>query len=652
MKPYLLVERQVPEFVRAEYPAFVEFLTAYYKWLEEEASVGKLDHVVDVDQTVDGFLQYFRKQIDFYNIAPEQKGNLYLRNVKQLYAAKGSEAGYEFLLKILFNKSSSVIHPWDYVFKPSAGKWKQDVTVIVSAVTGTLASLGGNPVILIDEQGNRYNSFVRNVIRRKDGNVELVVGRIPHTSPLKTVSSTDGLITGNVLTTTTTAKIEKSGQGFRVGQVYRINSYGGSGTLLKIKATDIAGSITAVEIITFGTGYVTDFNITITPIGFIDLGTVGPRITLGGLTYATGDNTSTQNESGSIVKHDYTTGTYANDPTYVGEILGEIRSQEATVYTSTNYASIKFTVGSLCVYPGFYETSESIVGDLMYLQDSFYYQSFSYVTVIDEALSNYSAILREVLHPAGAKHFGNYAISNQFNLSLVVDPSLNLIDKKDAIRDFVDTVEQIVFAFTKVVADNATTTDLFDRTASYNRTFTDTLQGVTENFNRTVSYIRRPTDTVTASESFARVGTFARTLTDTAATSVSLSRIADFERILSDTAQVSEVLSIAGTYYTTLSTTATTIDGGPQFTISPATLLDTVTIGESIQLIPAIPATDSFSAVATLKSFDLNKYPSDPVQTGLGADSGLYMEPYYVEVSNPAPYWQAGYLENERAITN
>lgn len=571
MKPYLLVERQVPEFVRAEYPAFLEFLTAYYKWLEEEASVGKLENVVNVDQTVDGFLQYFRKQIDLYGITPEQTGTLYLRNIKQLYAAKGSEAGYEFLLKILYNKTSSVIHPWDYVFKPSAGKWKQDVTVIVSALKGTLASLGGNPVVLTDSQGNVYNSFAKNVIRRKDGNVELVVGRIPHTSTLKSVASTDGSITGTVLNTTVSAKVERAGEGFRVGQVFRIASYGGSGTLLKVKAVNSTGGITAVEIITFGTGYVADFNILISPTGFVDLGTVGPKITLGGLTYANDNTANAQNESGSIVKHDYTLGTYVVDPSYVGETLGEIRSQEATVYTANNYASIKFTVGSQCVYPGFYESSESIIGDLTYIQDSFYYQAFSYVTVIDEALDSYSAILRDVLHPAGTKHFGNYAILNQFDLSLVVDPSLNLINKKDAIRDFVTTVEQIVFAFTKILADTATATETFNRVATFVRTYTDSTSGVTHNV--------------------------------------------------------------------------------PAFDMT-TTRQDSVTMTELISLIPGFVSTDSFVVADALAAFVTNKYPSDPVQTGFGDNSGLYMEPYYVEVSNPAPYWQAGYLENERTFTN
>ena len=39
----LLVNRQVPEFVRDEYPKFVQFLEAYYECLEEQQGTEKND---------------------------------------------------------------------------------------------------------------------------------------------------------------------------------------------------------------------------------------------------------------------------------------------------------------------------------------------------------------------------------------------------------------------------------------------------------------------------------------------------------------------------------------------------------------------------------------------------------------------------------
>ena len=41
LKTSILVNRQVPEFVRDEYPTFVAFLEAYYQFLEGTANTGK-----------------------------------------------------------------------------------------------------------------------------------------------------------------------------------------------------------------------------------------------------------------------------------------------------------------------------------------------------------------------------------------------------------------------------------------------------------------------------------------------------------------------------------------------------------------------------------------------------------------------------------
>ena len=63
-KTSLLVEGQVPEFVREEYPLFVTFLEAYYEFLENKQGTNKNDlltqaknlkTVFDVDQSIDDF---------------------------------------------------------------------------------------------------------------------------------------------------------------------------------------------------------------------------------------------------------------------------------------------------------------------------------------------------------------------------------------------------------------------------------------------------------------------------------------------------------------------------------------------------------------------------------------------------------------------
>ena len=63
-KTSLLVNRQVPEFIREEYPLFIAFLEAYYEYLETQQGTQKNDltkkakdlrNLPDVDISIEEF---------------------------------------------------------------------------------------------------------------------------------------------------------------------------------------------------------------------------------------------------------------------------------------------------------------------------------------------------------------------------------------------------------------------------------------------------------------------------------------------------------------------------------------------------------------------------------------------------------------------
>ena len=67
-KVSLLINRQVPEFIRDEYPVFITFLEAYYEYLETKQGTQKNDllakskdlkNLSDVDLSIDEFEQQF-----------------------------------------------------------------------------------------------------------------------------------------------------------------------------------------------------------------------------------------------------------------------------------------------------------------------------------------------------------------------------------------------------------------------------------------------------------------------------------------------------------------------------------------------------------------------------------------------------------------
>ena len=67
-KTSLLVNKQVPEFIRDEYPLFITFLEAYYEYLETKQGTQlndltqrakDLKHLSDIDSSIDDFEQNF-----------------------------------------------------------------------------------------------------------------------------------------------------------------------------------------------------------------------------------------------------------------------------------------------------------------------------------------------------------------------------------------------------------------------------------------------------------------------------------------------------------------------------------------------------------------------------------------------------------------
>ena len=267
MKNKLTVAQQVPEFVRSEYPVFVEFLQAYYEWFEDEYSTGRLSDLINIDTTIDDFLQYFRKQLDVHGITANTNDRFYIKNLKELYTAKGSPASAEFLFKILYNTTSTVNQPWDSVIKTSQAEWKQDVSILtnsIDAITG--ATLVGNKIIITDVSGYQYTTYVTDMNARRSGVIELFINRINPRDTIESFVSYDNTVSGNILTSIVSVDVVRSGSGFKPGQVFQVNT-GTSidSSLVKVKDVNSNGGITAVDVATFGVGYTDDFTANYAP---------------------------------------------------------------------------------------------------------------------------------------------------------------------------------------------------------------------------------------------------------------------------------------------------------------------------------------------------------------------------------------------------
>ena len=520
-----IVASQLPEFIRDEYQTFVDFLKAYYEFLETTQK----DPVTlrDVDTTLDSFITYFKNELAQKLPYSTVNERFLLTRIKDLYLAKGSEASFKLLFRILFNKDVSLQYPSTQMLRASDGKWNQDVSIFVQIINGDPQDIVGKLVdivtqdkivrVLVDRR-QYVEVEVDRAIRISDNVYEFILDRrffgiVSVGDQLRYLDNNNNLVfNGTILPTTTTLKIEAPGTGFKLGDLYNITNFQGYGTIMKVTSLDSNGGIAQAQLIKFGTGYTTDFTTSIISqlgqdnaategviisrvdsflapankaialsisektSGFEEIGSVNTSdynipvtITVTGTLTATNNSTtvtgsgtsfttqiafgdllllngllckvqSVTNDTTLVLSSAYTgtttvglssvqsTRPAAIDGSYAGLTVREFGITQANSVASTTIpAVIKVTLGAVAKYPGYYVNNDGFLDDAIYIQDSKFYQAFSYVIKIDQALESYKTVVKNLIHPAGMAVFGEYDLRNEFTINATLESIVKIL---------------------------------------------------------------------------------------------------------------------------------------------------------------------------------------------------------------------------------
>jgi hypothetical protein len=520
-----IVASQLPEFIRDEYQTFVDFLKAYYEFLETTQQDPTT--LRDIDTTLDSFITYFKSELSSklpYSTVDER---FLITRIKDLYLAKGSEASFKLLFRILFNKDITLQYPSTQMLRASDGKWNQDVSIFVNILIGNPQDIVGKLVdvvtqtkvvrVLVDRR-QYVEVEVDRAIRISDTVYEFILdrrffGTISVGDQLRYLDNNNNLVfNGIILPTTASLKIEQAGTGFKVGDLYNINNFQGYGTIMKVSKVTTAGGIAQAQFIKYGTGYTTDFSSSIIsqkgqdnastegviisrvdsflapanksvalgisektygfaengsintadynlPINSVLTGTLtatngsptvtgvgtlfttqaqfGDFLTLGGVQY----KVQTVNSNTSITLVSNFAGTTSSsltsvallrpaaiDGTYAGLTVREFGISSAnSVTTTTTPAIIKVILGPLAKYPGYYVNNDGFLDDAIYIQDSKFYQAFSYVIKIDQSLDTYKTIVKNLIHPSGMAVFGEYDLRNEFTIQTAIESLIKIL---------------------------------------------------------------------------------------------------------------------------------------------------------------------------------------------------------------------------------
>ena len=249
-----------------------------------------------------------------------------------------------------------------------------------------------------------------------------------------------------------------------VGGVPAVTTLGSNATFVAWSTSGI-GSVTGVEVSQFGTGYATAPAVTVpvkllvtrntalaepTDVSVAGAFSVGDTIT-GATSNAVGVVTAWDNTR-QILTIKITTGTYTK-----GEIFTRGSATNYAVISEISQSTLSSTIGTVGSTAGAFNNDKGKIGEsLMKIQDSYYYQDFSYVVRVGAAIKDWRAEIKKSVHPAGFAMFGEVSITNQVSMQMTV-PVSGITTGTPELASLFEAVLTTIFGRRLGTADDGTT---------------------------------------------------------------------------------------------------------------------------------------------------------------------------------------------------
>ena len=108
-----LIEEQFPDFYHEDGPNLIDFVKAYFEFLEEHDKTTEAARNLfterDVDTATDEFIEHFRAK--YLNHVPKintVEDALLIKNIQSIYKSKGSQQAISSLLRLMINQEATV----------------------------------------------------------------------------------------------------------------------------------------------------------------------------------------------------------------------------------------------------------------------------------------------------------------------------------------------------------------------------------------------------------------------------------------------------------------------------------------------------------------------------------------------------------------
>jgi hypothetical protein len=433
------VEGQLPDFVKQDHATFVAFLEAYYEYLEQTGKpyeiVGNLRNYFNIDKTVDDFLQYFKtqfgKDIPEAVFANSNKPHV-IKRLRDFYRSKGSEKSFQFLFRLLYQEEIEFYYPSVDMLRVSDGRYTKDKILRCVDTSGSSAIFDFTGKTITGGTSGTQG-IVELVLKEQVGVFEVstiylskVVGTF-----IDNETITDGTNTFTLDRMVTGYTITHPGNGYSVEDNIPIvgGGAGASGAQFLVSSLT-TGSITTYAIPTAGTGYVVGDKLTINNTGKLEIDGRTCSVLVktingsGGITAVELEHNGFGYKSVPTVSGGGS-GTGAS-VTLSGSGIGGIKTLKLInggfhyqIVPTLDFSSLGDGTATGVATIGSYENEANTrwVGDdgqlsaANYIQDSRYYQAFSYEIKAGNTIDKWRDYVKRIVHPSGLALFGRTLIT-------------------------------------------------------------------------------------------------------------------------------------------------------------------------------------------------------------------------------------------------
>jgi len=473
-----LVVSQLPDYIRgdyvsyvsgndtatADYSKFINFVEAYYRFLEKETYPTEVlqnaKEYADVEQTIDNsnvsLVESFFK--NYGNDIPRNlltNNKQFLKFFKDIYKTKGSEEAAKLLFRALYDSDLEFLFPGDYIFKSSDGRWISYKTLLVSPVQN--ANLFNSINTIITGQNSKATAKVVDVLKILKTNkyfdnnstpdsttefYELYLEDIKGSFRKETVISSYG---ANV----------KGVTNYQLVSVDILNSAAGYDleasvthdlSVLALSKVNNAGSVKKVSVIESGVYYPASSITTSNHPSFVTVNIGLPNKKIQGNVTVVGKiGTFTSSNNHTLHKDDPVILTFAGNTgsslnllssnVIASKILDDKRfvfyldtASNTNISANLSYnstANLKGNLGILKISDGFYLNSKGRASDSYKIQGSLadaldpsilYYQPYSYVLRSKVSTNIWKDVVKSTIHPSGEEVFGDILSINDYEL--------------------------------------------------------------------------------------------------------------------------------------------------------------------------------------------------------------------------------------------